>query len=357
MALLGILCEAAATNLCLQSNAFTTTWTDIGSPTVTQNVVGPDGATSAWTFTDDNAAVNECKVQDVTLTAATWTSSVFVGKTVGVQSSYPILYSFSTVSSRIAICTVDTSNGVATAWTAYTGLTIAAGLVARCMSFNDDFWRVELTYTGTATAWQHALIPAGTANATQSTGTPAVATVGSAVFYGAQVELGSAATSYIPTTTAAVTRNADVLTYPSAGNISKALGWFSCEASSGVTGASAQSDLLTDSSTFALYVRNDVGGKLRFYNGIDDVNISAASSLSLPYSSKKIAATWNNPVTASGSVDGAAAVTTALTGAGPAIGANLRIGGGIGTPLGGTIRNVRIGQRQLSSSELQSITR
>ena len=211
----GYLAEPAATNYALQSNALNTApWYDIGSPSATQNVTGPNGqANYAWTLTDDNPAVNEAKAQDITLTAATWTSSALVGKTVGAQPSYPILYSYSPVSGLIAICTIDTSNGVATVWTAYTGLVIATGLTARCSSYGPNFWLVELVYTGTATAWQHALIAAGTTNATQSTGAPAAATTGSAVYCDIQTELGAAATSRINTTTLAVTRPADVLSY------------------------------------------------------------------------------------------------------------------------------------------------
>ena len=352
--MLGYQAQGARTNLCLQSNAFTTTWTN--SPalsTLSQNVIGPDGAVSAWTCADTDAANTSRLYQSITLTAAAYTASLFVKKTSGA-TSFPVI---ALVTGTVyGFATLDTNSGVATAWTSNGYGTTLVGVSARCTSFNADFWRFELTATATAAAYTYQLYPAGTTNATQSTGVIDAAVTGSAVFYGAQVELGSFASSYIATTTAAATRDADVLTYPSAGNVSKSLGWFSCEASCGNTGASAQGDLLTDSGTFALYTRNDQGGVLRFYNGIDDVNISSASSLTTPYSAKKIAATWNNPVSASGSVDGATAVTAVLTGAGPAMGANLRIGGGVGTALNGNIKNVRIGQRQLSASEMQAIT-
>ena len=208
----------ARTNLCLQSNTFgTAPWIDGGSgATIAQNAIGPEGATSAWTFVDNSAVSTQSRTQDITLTAATHTTWALVGKTSGAQASYPCIYSYSVISARIALCTVDTSNGVATAWTAYTGLTIAAGLVARCRSYNSLFWLVEITYTATANAWQLALIPAATAIASQSTGVIDLASQGSAVFYGAQTELGAFAGPYIPTTTVAVARNADVLTYTGA---------------------------------------------------------------------------------------------------------------------------------------------
>ncbi len=210
----GYLAEPAATNRCLQSNALTTTWTSAGTLGLIQNVVGPDGAVSAWTLTDNDAAANEVLYQPITLTAANYTNHCLVGKTTGAQASYPCLYAYDGASARAALCTIDTSNGVATVWTAYTGLTVQASS-ARCSSYNDDFWLVELTFLGTAATWTNAIAfaPAITTNPTQSTGIFDVTVQGSSVACNFQCELGSAATSYIATTTAAVARNADVLTY------------------------------------------------------------------------------------------------------------------------------------------------
>ena len=213
------LIELAGTNLCLQSNAFTTTWTAVGTPAATQNAVGPDGATSAWTLTDNDAGVWVFIYQSILLTAATYTSSVFVKKTTGAQASYPILYVDDTASfPYVALCTIDTSNGVATVWTAYTGFTVATSS-ATCVSYNSNYWRVSLTFLATATNWRPFLIPAGTTNATQATGALNATAQGSAVFYGAQIELGTKATSYIPRGTAvdgSGTRNADALYYTGA---------------------------------------------------------------------------------------------------------------------------------------------
>lgn len=171
------------------------------------------------------------------------------------------------------------------------------------------------------------------------------------LIWGAQLELGSFASSYIPTTTVAVTRNADVLTYPSSENFRDAAGWVYAEVTATNSGATERADVLTDSSGFALYSRNDLG-KQRFYNGTNDVSLS---DLIVPYASKKIGWTWTNAVSASGSVNGSTAVTAAAGGT-LSVGASLKLGSGVGQALFGTIRNVRIGQRQLSSSELQAIT-
>jgi hypothetical protein len=216
----------------LQSNAFTTaSWTARGTPAATQNVTGPDGvANSAWTLTDNDAGVIESVRQGVILTAVAYTYSIFVKKTTGAQPSYPVLWAETYTPLTIAPVTIDTSNGIATVWTAYTGWTIASGFSATCKSFNADFWRVELTFTATAANWLVAFTPAGTTNPTQSTGSFDVAAQGSAVFYGAQVELGSFASSYIPTTTASVTRQEEGLGCSAVSFINQAEGTMYAEA-------------------------------------------------------------------------------------------------------------------------------
>lgn len=235
--------ELAATNLCLQSNAFTTTWTAINTPAITQNAVGPDGATSAWTLIDNAAGAVSGIQQSIAITAAAYTFSIFVKKTSGA-TSFPVLLWYPPGPVEMQACTVDTNNGVATDWTAYTGFTMAAGRSVRCTSYNDDFWRVELTKTGTAAAHNIDINPAGTTNPTQSSGTYTGSVQGSAVFYGAQVELGSSASSYIATTTTAGTRNADILTYSGGDipNLKTLMAGFRREVGVGSSGAIAQLD-------------------------------------------------------------------------------------------------------------------
>jgi hypothetical protein len=205
----------AQNNIALQSNAFTTTWASNALSVLTQNAIGPDGATSAWTLTDAEAVLNSFISQSIPLTAAAYTLSLFVKKTTGA-TSFPVLLWYAAGATQMAGVTIDTNNGVATNWTAYTGFTMASGTSAMISSYNSAFWRVELTKAGTAAAHEAVFFPAATTNATQSTGAQSPAVTGSAVFYGAMVNLGAFAGPYIPTTTVAVARNADVLTYTGA---------------------------------------------------------------------------------------------------------------------------------------------
>jgi hypothetical protein len=211
--------ETAATNVCTYSNTLTS-WTAVGTPAATQNAVGPNGqANYAWTLTDNAAgAIEGVTAVAFTLSAVPWVASVLVAKTTGAQAAYPVLFFNPNIgTTNLVCCTVDTTNGVATEWTAYTGFTVAPTGAVYCVSYNDDFWEVGLSQTATVAAYVFSLYPAGTTNATQSTGAIDVAAQGSAAFCDAQVELGTKRSSTINTPAAAtVTRPGDVMTYTGA---------------------------------------------------------------------------------------------------------------------------------------------
>ncbi len=205
--LLGYSAEGALANVLIQSNSLTTTWTNSGG-VPTQDQIGPDGATSAWTVP---GVILQAPA--ATLTAATYTLSFFIKKTTGSQATYPVvaIYLNAGTTSAAAV-TVDTTNGIVTAFTAITGFTGVNGS-ATCVSYSSSFWRVALTFTGTVAAYRVDVYGASTVNPTQSTGALGNIGGGNKAFYGFQLELGSFASSYIATTTIAVTRNADVLYY------------------------------------------------------------------------------------------------------------------------------------------------
>ena len=352
----GYLAEPAATNLCLQSNTFKTTWTDsTGVLPAAADVIGPDGTISAWTMTDNSAGAIEYITQNITLTAAAYTFSAFVKKTSGA-TTFPLLY---VVTGTVgAQATIDTNNGVATVWTAITGHTMLAGASARCNSHDANFWRVELTYTATAALYGHFIVPAATTNATQSTGAVDVTVQGSSVWTRAQVELGSAATSYIPTTTVAVARNADVESVPTSGNITASAGWIAIT----YTPTHAPSGTVfiwgtyVDASNYTAILHDATN--LIFRKRISGVNYDATIANSfVSGTTYKVAATWGTSGTGialNGTLGTGHANTTAAQ-----IGSTMQTGadGNSANQPGMSLGNERIGQRQLSSSELQAITR
>ena len=168
-----------------------------------------------------------------------------------------------------------------------------------------------------------------------------------------QTELGSFASTYIPTTNAATQRQADVLTYPSAGNVDGTKGWCSAEFSFGnVVPSSWFGVVLSSGAGWIPY--GTTGGVVRMFDGNNLVE--ATPSVALAGRVASIACSWGS--NQSVCLDGSAPVTGTFDGSmNPS--ATIYIGcsaTGTDQPFA-DISNVRIGQRQLSSSELQAITR
>ena len=204
----GLLIEEGRTNLCLQSNAFSTSpWANINSAcAISQNETGPDGiANSAWTFTDDSMDRAEGRYLEASLTSGVvYSLSVFVKKTTGTPSTYPAIWLAR--SGTLGGCVINTTAGTATAITSFSPLTIMSTTASVVDSGN--FWRVTSLITPNVTgSWEISISPSGNGN---GTGVFDVTATGSAVFWGAQLEAGSFATSYIPTTTGSAVRSADV---------------------------------------------------------------------------------------------------------------------------------------------------
>jgi hypothetical protein len=83
-----------------------------------------------------------------------------------------------------------------------------ANVTTSMTEFANGWWRISLTSTSTSSVSNNVTI--GSTDATNSTTNTASGTNGILV-WGAQIEVGSTATSYIPTVAAIATRNADVI--------------------------------------------------------------------------------------------------------------------------------------------------
>ena len=208
LAALGLLIEEQRTNSCLQSQAFTAAaWSAQGSVSTDNFIASPDGTTNAAKFAED--------------LSVTTNHSIFQGLTA-TTNAVNTIYAKQGTGRYITLSCVDTGpNGCFAVFdlqagtvTQQTGLGTGTVKIATITPAGNGWYRLTVAANGTSTA-VYLMVSLG------NTGTPAAATdsygrqvyTGTGLYnyvWGAQQEVGSFATSYIPTTTAAVTRSADV---------------------------------------------------------------------------------------------------------------------------------------------------
>ncbi len=207
----GYLSEPQATNLALQSATFGTSWAKIDAgDTIKSGAGAPDGSTDDDDLVGDATDGQHGVTQAVTLAAVTNTFSVWAK--AGAQGH--LYVSDDTVANAysyfdLSPCGVGT-NGAG-----------ASG--ERAEDWGNGWCRVSIAYTGTAAAHTHRI---GCAPADNDNTFAGDTTTTDCVLWGAQIEAQPVATSYIATTTASVTRNADDLQYSATDNASVASGTF-----------------------------------------------------------------------------------------------------------------------------------
>lgn len=192
----GLLIEESRINLNPQSNAFENAAWGKTRISVSQNVItSPDGTQNADKLVEDSSASTSHFIsQTITLTAAPYTASVFAKK---AERSW-IFLKLAATGGNGAYFDLDTG-AVGT---------VTAGYTATITNYGNGWYRCTITVTATAVGWSYEVQTASGNNGRLYTGDG----TSGVYIYGAQLEAGAFATSYIPTTTAAVTRNADVAT-------------------------------------------------------------------------------------------------------------------------------------------------
>jgi len=203
-----LLVEPSAANNCFQSQGLSTSPWIAGGVTVTGTTQtnSPDGTQNAFDITIANTGFSALRQFIACANNTTYTVSCFYkNKTLVTGETFEMRYTNENLvpNNLNAIATIDLAAGTATYLLAGTSGTGFSGTATgRIENYGNGWYRVSMTFTvGSAGANVNGIFR------------PIAGVSISRNFYawGAQLETGSVATSYIPTTTGSVTRNADVI--------------------------------------------------------------------------------------------------------------------------------------------------
>lgn len=205
----GLLVEEARTNLLNYSQEFDNAYWTKANATISANAVAaPDGTLTADKLAE-TTFLGAHAVQKTGITVTTATSHVVsIYAKAAERSQIQIQYFDGTTNKFPVFSLIDgskvTDNGIGSAWSA--------------TQLSDGWWRFDIIVTSASTSAGVYFYPAvGGSNSYQGV-------TGSGIYiWGAQLEAGSFATSYIPTTSASATRAIDVaavasIPTPSAGH-------------------------------------------------------------------------------------------------------------------------------------------
>lgn len=189
-----LLVEPAATNLCLQSENFSAGyWSKNNIAFTSGAATAPDNTANAFLvyptgFTNNAVVYN----YEVVVSGTTYTTSAFV-KASGKN--------------WVFIRGVNDNQGVWFNLASGTLGTQQSSTTGSIQNYGNGWFRCAVTQTASSINGRVVIL---VVDGDSSTNVTASGTNG-LLYWGAQLETGSVATSYIPTTTAAVTRNADVV--------------------------------------------------------------------------------------------------------------------------------------------------
>lgn len=198
---LGLLMEAARTNLWLRSQEFdNASWTKVRASVTADSIAAPDGASTADTLVEDGSAANSHLLrQDYASATSGTTYTISVFAKAKERSQILILFGADTAAFS-GEGVLYTLSGTGTSATS-TGSPVAHGIQA----LSNGWYRcwVAATCASTTNAVLRIQLCASSSSTYSGDG------VSGLYLWGAQLEAGRFPSSYIPTTTGSVARTAD----------------------------------------------------------------------------------------------------------------------------------------------------
>jgi hypothetical protein len=350
----GLLIEEQRTNLAIYSEQFdNAAWLKNNATVTANSAVSPDGASTADLIVSAaSTAITGANSSAVTFVAGSYTQSAYVKVATNIRY-IQLLWTSGAVSADYA--NFDMQTGTVTAGTYASASMTDAG---------NGWYRIVMTSTvGAASGgmWPIAVPAAASARATSYVGNG----TDSFRIWGAQLERGAFATSYIPTVASTVTRAADQAAIVSpmfAPWYNQSAGSFVVEYTQGF-GTTARAVAVasdgTNNNVVELYIdgSNDAA-TLPFYG----VSVAGAAQVAISFASAAQNATHKMGAAYqandfAGSVDGATAITD-TSGSLPIVN-RLNIGSG-GTAVtafaNGHLRSINYYPLRLTNAQLQGLT-
>jgi hypothetical protein len=351
LASLGLLVEESRTNLLRRSNELTTTpWTVQANTNLTAtSALSPDGTVNAWKMYASNGFAPFGILQSTTKAASALTYATSIYAKAAGQNWLQIAVFDGTNGNRYWF---NVSTG-AVGTTAVLGIGFT-GVSASIVPAGNGFYRCVLVATSSTVTTYSVYVYPALANGDNGTGDAS----GNGVYvYGAQLEQGAFATSYIPTVGSQLTRAADVA------SVNTLSPWYNATEGTLYAEATAYAGTTTNryyelSDGTSTNVIQSFAGPSTIYTewvyvgGAPQAQLSSSGS---PTSLAKIAAAYKQNDFAA-SLNGATPATD-TSGAIPPVN-KLNIGSASnGTSnLNGHIRRITYYPQRLTNAQLQSIT-
>lgn len=338
----GLLIEEVRTNLFSQSTEFEDgSWSKSGSSVSANTITAPDGTNTADKLVTNTANSAHICTRSLTLPAGSHTVSLFA-KAAGINWFRLGLFHSDSLAGSVYFDVSTGDVGVVGSVERYSIFPVGGG-----------WYRCSITVSVIAgTAQMHLAmgVGSGSANLTfQGDG------VSGLYLWGAQLEAGSFPTSYIPTTTAAATRAADMVTVP-AGIFDHPQFTMFTEVYDVQTGAERHHlSLFADSNNRMRVSSSGASGRVIAYGLFDGVAVSLYPTAEIPFGIRKFAvgvSDGDQAFAVNGSVLATSAIPGAISGS-PA----LNIGRYATTVTTSQhIKRIAYFPRRLSNAELQEIT-